>query len=319
MILPIIPYIPEQDATPMDVSSHHQHAQSPCVSFEDPFVTPSGADVRVSAGPTMETQILRKLFNSCIRASETLNTDAALRKQLASMRDRLPPTTVSPKTGRIREWLDEREALLMHTGQLPQLWGLFPGDEITPWGTPELVEPAMKTMLHPVEMWGGWFSATRLNYWARLAKPECYAKHFDKYFRNCHFPNLMGTMGDGGDAIYLLEGNTGATSSIAELLLQSHADRLALLPALPMKWPDGSVRGLCARGGLEADITWKDAKATSAVLRAKAPYTHTMYPPPGQKVEKIEIAQGKGTAEPNKDGSYTLKVEPGTICKVSFQ
>jgi len=232
---------------------------SPSISFEQRFVTPDGKKGAVCAGPTMDMQILRDLFSHCIKASEILGVDAEFRTKLTEVRGKLVPTRISPRTGEIMEWKEE-----LDHGKTPQtapLWGLYPGDEITPWATPELAAAAKKRLLEREPMFGSWCSAFSINQAARLGDgplaEQLLQQHMRKHVANSLLSIFSKPWG------FQIDGNLGVTAGIAEMLLQSHGGMISLLPALPPSWSTGKVTGLHARGNFTVDLQWKDGKVTS--------------------------------------------------------
>jgi alpha-L-fucosidase 2 len=240
---------------------------SPSISFEQPFRTSDGKRGVLCAGPTMDMQILRDLFTHCIAASEILGGDAEFRSKLGEVRAKLVPTRISPRNGQIMEWRDDWDA-----GKTPQtapLWGLYPGDEITPWATPELAAAAKKRLLQRETMFGSWCSAFSLNHAARLGDGELAEQMLARHMRDHVADSLLSIFSKRWG--FQIDGNLGVTAGIAEMLLQSHGGVISFLPALPPSWPTGKVTGLRARGNFTVDIEWKNGKVTSYRIASPQP------------------------------------------------
>ncbi|WP_439379684.1 glycosyl hydrolase family 95 catalytic domain-containing protein [Amycolatopsis lexingtonensis] len=215
----------------------------------------------VCAGPTMDMQILRDLFDGCAGACQVLGVDAAFADQVKAARQRLAPMKVGSR-GNIQEWLyDWVETERTHR-HISHLYGLYPSNQISKRGTPQLFTAARKTLELRGDDGTGWSLAWKINYWARMEEG---AKAHDLLRLLVRTDRLAPNMFDLHPP-FQIDGNFGATSGIAELLLHSHNGELHVLPALPPAWPAGSVTGLRGRGGYTVGAAWSSGSATQLTI-----------------------------------------------------
>ncbi|MBL0736452.1 glycoside hydrolase family 95 protein [Flavobacterium sp. GN10] len=273
---------------------------SPSTSPENQYKLADGFVGATLYGGTADLAMIRECFDKTIKASKVLNTDAGFRKELETALSKLHPYQIGKK-GNLQEWYFDWEDNEPKHRHQSHLFGLFPGDHITPLKTPDLAEASKKTLEIKGDETTGWSKGWRINLWARLWDGNRAYKMYRELLRYVDpdgkktdkprrgggtYPNLFDA-----HPPFQIDGNFGGAAAVAEMLVQSDENEIRLLPALPDAWSEGSVKGICTRGGFEIEMNWNNKKPEKVIVSSKNGGKTTLVL--GDKKQEIVLKKGE--------------------------
>jgi len=272
---------------------------SPSTSPENIYITSEGYRGATLYGGTADLAMIRECFMRTISASKILNTDVEFRNKLEQALQKLHPYQIGKK-GNLQEWYyDWEDAEPQHRHQ-SHLFGLFPGNHISPSTTPELADACRKTLEIKGDETTGWSKGWRINLWARLLDGNHAYKMYRELLKYVEPDGVKTDYVRGGGTYpnlfdahppFQIDGNFGGAAAIAEMLVQSTENEIHLLPAIPDAWESGYVKGICARGGFEVSMDWKNKSVKKLSILAKNAGKTTLYY--GSVKKEISLKKGQ--------------------------
>lgn len=302
---------------------------APAVDFENGYLLPDGSNATICAGPDMGNDVLRELFTSCVQASRILGTDGDLARKLEAAAGRMPPKRVSPRTGKFQHWQEDWDFRYDNCGRASSLNVFAIGDQVSPRREADarLCRAARKTLEEMPEA-TNWTLGWMIMAWARLHDAEGAYDIVRRFLGSQEGPPRGGGVHPNllTNEVCVTDGNGGSCAGMAEMLLQSQADVIELLPALPKAWAAGSVTGLRARGGFVVDMAWSGGRLREAAVRSEAglPFTVRVGVPvkvtvKGEPISVEQLGDSVIRFRTRKGVSYGLGASPSTGSYLSAQ
>ncbi|MHB9141517.1 MAG: glycoside hydrolase family 95 protein [Paludibacter sp.] len=285
--------------------THNWLVVCPSSSPENEHIGSDG-NATTAGGVTMDNELISNLWNIIIKSSKILNTDPDFAGHLQSRINEMAPFQIG-RWGQLQEWMFDWDKPDDTHRHISHLWGLYPGNQISPYRTPELFDAARTSLIHRGDPSTGWSMAWKVCYWARLLDGDhAYKLITDQLSIVRNEPKHGGTYPNLFDAHppFQIDGNFGCTAGIAEMLMQSYDGFIYLLPALPSVWKNGEIKGLVARGGFEMDIKWSNGKVEKVTIRSRIGGNC--------RLRSLTPLKGKGLVKAQGDNANPLYAVPTT-------
>ena len=272
---------------------------SPSTSPENKFVSPSGYQGATFYGGTADLAMIRACLTQIIEASKLLNVDAEFRLKAENTLARMHPYQIGKK-GNLQEWYYDWEDQDPQHRHQSHLFGLFPGHQITPATTPALANACRRALEIKGDETTGWSKGWRINLWARLGDGNHAYKMYRELLKYVDPDGVKTSHHRGGGTYpnlfdahppFQIDGNFGGAAAVAEMLVQSDEHQIRLLPALPDAWTEGSVSGICARGGFVVSMEWADKTIKTVTIFARSSGKTTLIS--GDKKKEISLLKGQ--------------------------
>jgi alpha-L-fucosidase 2 len=262
----------------------------------------------ITAGATMDIQILKDLFKYYGQAAKILEKDNEYAYKVLKARERLVPSQVG-KDGTLQEWMEDYGQLEDKHRHFSHMYGLFPGNVLSKKNTPEFIEPIKAVLKQRGDGGTGFSRAWKMALWARLSDGEKANLIYKSYLQEQCYLSLFAKC----NTPLQVDGTLGVTAAISEMLVQSHEDVIELLPALPKEWNSGRFKGVCTRGAFELDMIWENNAVKTLEVLSKAGKNCKISTNKKPKIyadgEQIQIKENNGFIEfsTEKGIIYTLE------------